>query len=76
MEPIVASLLELVRLRRPHAIICTHFLLLNLLAREKRKGRLEAPLYAVVTDYTGHIYWMDPYAADRDGAASRGEFIK
>jgi processive 1,2-diacylglycerol beta-glucosyltransferase len=57
----VTELAELVRRRRPHAVICTHFLPLNLLAREKRKGRLEAPLYAVVTDYTGHIYWVDPY---------------
>jgi processive 1,2-diacylglycerol beta-glucosyltransferase len=56
----VTELKEMVQHYRPDAIICTHFLPLNLLAREKRKGRLEAMLYCVVTDYTGHVYWVDP----------------
>ena len=51
---------DMVAERRPDAIICTHFLPLNLLARQKRIGRLSAPLYCVVTDYTGHVYWVDP----------------
>lgn len=56
----VTELRALIEHYRPDAVICTHFLPLNLLAREKRKGRLEARLYCVVTDYTGHVYWVDP----------------
>jgi processive 1,2-diacylglycerol beta-glucosyltransferase len=56
----VSELAALVRQRRPDAVICTHFLPLNLLAWEKRKQRLTVPLYCVVTDYTGHIYWVEP----------------
>ena len=44
----------------PDAIVCTHFLPLNLLARERRKGDLPIPLYGVVTDYTGHAFWVYP----------------
>jgi processive 1,2-diacylglycerol beta-glucosyltransferase len=44
----------------PDAIVCTHFLPLNLLARERRAGDLPVPLYGVVTDYTGHAYWVYP----------------
>ncbi len=57
----VTELNKLVRRCQPDAIICTHFLPLNLLAREKKKGRLAPPLYCVVTDYTGHVYWVNPY---------------
>jgi processive 1,2-diacylglycerol beta-glucosyltransferase len=56
----VTELQAMVEHYKPDAIICTHFLPLNLLAREKRKGRLEALLYCVVTDYTGHVFWVDP----------------
>jgi processive 1,2-diacylglycerol beta-glucosyltransferase len=56
----VTELAALVRQRRPDAVICTHFLPLNLLAWAKRKQRLTVPLYCVVTDYTGHIYWVEP----------------
>jgi processive 1,2-diacylglycerol beta-glucosyltransferase len=45
---------------RPDAVLCTHFLPLNLLARERRKGRFAIPLYCVVTDYIGHAYWVEP----------------
>jgi processive 1,2-diacylglycerol beta-glucosyltransferase len=51
---------ELITERRPDAIICTHFLPLNLVAREKRKGRISCPLYCVVTDYTAHVFWAAP----------------
>jgi processive 1,2-diacylglycerol beta-glucosyltransferase len=56
----VTELAALVRQRRPDAVICTHFLPLNLLAWAKRKQRLTVPLYCVVTDYTGHIFWVEP----------------
>jgi processive 1,2-diacylglycerol beta-glucosyltransferase len=56
----VTQLNELIAERRPDAIICTHILPLNLVAREQRKGRISCPLYCVVTDYTAHVFWAAP----------------
>ena len=56
----VGGLADVVRQRQPDVVICTHFLPLNLLAGERKRGRLEMPLYCVVTDYTGHVYWVEP----------------
>jgi processive 1,2-diacylglycerol beta-glucosyltransferase len=46
-----------IRRARPDAIVCTHFLPLDVSLREKRRGRIEAPVYGVVTDYTAHGLW-------------------
>lgn len=58
----VTELDNLVEAYQPDTIVCTHFLPLHLLARQKRKGLLadSIPLSAVVTDYTGHAYWVYP----------------
>jgi processive 1,2-diacylglycerol beta-glucosyltransferase len=56
----IGELADVVRKRRPDVVICTHFLPLNLLAGERKRGRLDMPLYCVVTDYTGHVYWVEP----------------
>ena len=56
----VGELADVVRQRRPDVVVCTHFLPLNLLAGERKRGRLAMPLYCVVTDYTGHVYWVEP----------------
>jgi processive 1,2-diacylglycerol beta-glucosyltransferase len=45
---------------RPHAVICTHFLPLELLDRRVRKGKLATRLHAVVTDYDVHRIWYWP----------------
>lgn len=58
----VAELDELVERCQPDAIVCTHFLPINMLGREKRKGRLPQPLYCIVTDYNGHVFWVNSYA--------------
>jgi processive 1,2-diacylglycerol beta-glucosyltransferase len=52
---------QLVQRRHPDAIVCTHSLPLGLIARQKRKGRLKAPVYGVVTDYTAHVWWADEW---------------
>lgn len=57
----VTELVEMVQQHRPDAVICTHFLPLNLLAAEKRRGPFATPLYCVVTDYIGHAYWADSH---------------
>jgi processive 1,2-diacylglycerol beta-glucosyltransferase len=51
------GLVELLRESQPRAVVCTHFLSLEVALREKRAGRLEAPVYAVVTDYVAHGFW-------------------
>lgn len=48
--------------RRPDAVVTTHFLSLDALARRKRRGRLDAPLACVVTDYVAHGFWVEPDA--------------
>ena len=45
---------------KPHAVLCTHFLPLELLDRRIRKGKLATELHAVVTDYDAHRIWYWP----------------
>jgi processive 1,2-diacylglycerol beta-glucosyltransferase len=51
------KLVDLLRSREPRAIVCTHFMPLEVALREKRAGRISAPIYAVVTDYVAHGFW-------------------
>lgn len=44
----------------PDAIVCTHFLPVELLLRLKRRGRLPQPIYCVVTDVVAHCFWATP----------------
>jgi processive 1,2-diacylglycerol beta-glucosyltransferase len=43
----------------PRAVIATHHLPLVVLARARRRGRLQAPLVGVVTDYGAHAVWVE-----------------
>lgn len=45
----------------PAAILCTHFLPLELLSDLKGKGRLSTPVHAVVTDVSPHAFWVYPH---------------
>lgn len=56
----VNKLDEVVQRCQPEAIVCTHFLPVDLFARARRKGKLSIPVYCVVTDYTGHVFWVHP----------------
>jgi processive 1,2-diacylglycerol beta-glucosyltransferase len=56
----ITRLERLVRQFAPEAIICTHFLPVELLLRLKRQGRLPQPLYCVVTDFFAHAFWVMP----------------
>jgi processive 1,2-diacylglycerol beta-glucosyltransferase len=58
------KLVELLRESNPRAIVCTHFLPLEIALREKEAGWITAPVYAVVTDYVTHGFWRQ---ADADG---------
>ena len=42
----------------PDLAVCTHFLPPDLLARERRKGRLRCPVATVVTDFDVHGLWL------------------
>ena len=56
---IYGALADHVRSLAPRAVIATHHLPLVVLGRARRKGRLDAPLLGVVTDYTAHACWAE-----------------
>lgn len=47
----------------PDAIVCTHFLPAELLARQIRKGRVQVPVWLQVTDFDLHRMWVIPEMA-------------
>jgi processive 1,2-diacylglycerol beta-glucosyltransferase len=55
-------LLDMLARGRPRAIVCTHFLPLEMALVERRRGRLDAPIFGVVTDYVAHGLWRQPDA--------------
>ena len=56
----ITRLDRLIRRFAPEAIICTHFLPVELLLRLKRQGHLPQPLYCIVTDFFAHAFWVMP----------------
>ena len=56
---IFRRLLREVERLRPRAIVATHHLPLVVLGRARRKGLLDVPVTAVVTDYTAHAVWAE-----------------
>jgi processive 1,2-diacylglycerol beta-glucosyltransferase len=61
--------------QKPDAIICTHFLPAELLARVIGKGKLHCPVWVQVTDFDLHRMWVVPhmrgYFAANDEVAYR-----
>lgn len=59
---------------RPDAIICTHFLPMEVLGPLRERGMI-APVYGVVTDYRAHQFWacsgIDGYFAPTPVAAAQ-----
>ena len=53
----------------PAAIVCTHFLPVEALSYVRGRGRLNVPLYCVITDFTAHPFWVFPHV-DRYFVAS------
>ncbi|MCU0490698.1 MAG: galactosyldiacylglycerol synthase [Chloroflexaceae bacterium] len=74
------GLKEVIKSFQPNAIICTHFLPMELLVRLKRSAQLPQPVYCVVTDHAAHTFWtyteIDGYfvpdAQTRDQLIERG----
>jgi len=50
-------LLQLFQEDMPDAVICTHTMPLQMLARLKKKGLVSVPVIGIVTDYTNHYFW-------------------
>lgn len=42
----------------PDAVICTHFMPLEILGASRRRKRRQAPLFGAVTDFAVHSLWM------------------
>ncbi len=51
------------------AVVCTHFLPVEVLSPRRGSGRLRVPLYCVITDFTAHPFWAYPHV-DRYFVAS------
>lgn len=68
----------------PDVVICTHFLPMELISRWKKKRKSSLPLYAVVTDFALHTFWIveevDAYFVGNDDVArelqTRGAKVK
>ncbi len=54
-----AGLVKEVVAANPHTVIATHHLPLVVLGRARRRGRLDAALTGVITDYTAHACWAE-----------------
>ncbi len=62
-------LVRVVERESPDAVVCTHFLPVEALSHGRARGRLDVPLYCVITDFTAHPFWAFPHV-DRYFVAS------
>ena len=46
---------------QPDAVLCTHFLPLELLANSRKRRQRGVPLFGVLTDFAVHALWMCPH---------------
>lgn len=51
--------LQFLKKEQPDAIVCTHFLPFISLSMKMRNEGVTAPVFAVVTDFDAHQYWVD-----------------
>jgi processive 1,2-diacylglycerol beta-glucosyltransferase len=54
---------------RPHAVLCTHFMPLEIVGRMKARSETPRLLASIVTDFEAHALWMEP-AVDLYGVAA------
>lgn len=45
---------------KPNALVCTQAVPASVIAAQKRRGKLNLPFIAVITDYAVHSYWLYP----------------
>lgn len=53
-------LARVVERERPDAVVCTHFLPVEALEPLRARGRMDVPLFGVVTDFGVHPFWAMP----------------
>ena len=53
----VASFYRFLRAEAPDAVLCTHFMPLELIANASARKRRSLPLFGIVTDYAAHALW-------------------
>lgn len=51
---------KMLREHEPDLFVCTHFLPAEIIARLRRKGRVDAPFVLTVTDFDVHAMWLTP----------------
>jgi processive 1,2-diacylglycerol beta-glucosyltransferase len=51
---------SLIKRHNPQALVCTQAVPCSVFASEKRRGHLNIPLIAVITDFAIHSYWVHP----------------
>ncbi|HEU5099002.1 MAG TPA: glycosyltransferase [Roseiflexaceae bacterium] len=59
-ELLITRLDESISRYAPAAIVCTHFLPAEVLARQKLTGELHAAIYTTITDHVAHSFWLTP----------------
>jgi len=59
-ELLIARLDDYISRYGPAAIVCTHYLPADVLARPKLTGELHAAIYTTVTDHVAHSFWLTP----------------
>lgn len=58
------NFMDYIREMDPDAIVCTHFMPLEILAGKKKRGHFEVPVFCIVTDFGVHALW-EMQAVDR-----------
>lgn len=53
-------LVEYIKNYEPEIIVCTHPFPLGIVSYLKKKGTFRGPLFATITDFTIHSFWMFP----------------
>lgn len=62
-------LVRVLEAQHADAVVCTHFLPVEALSPVRGHGRMRAPLFCVITDFTAHPFWAFPHV-DRYFVAS------
>jgi len=68
------KLAEMLEREQPDAIVTSHFLLISMAENFLKKHRIKTKIFALVTDYGPHSYWLSSYVDTYFvGAESTGE---
>ncbi len=57
-RPFVTKLDDFVRANAPEIVVGTHFLPVEVLLAERKDGKINQPIFEVITDYMAHSNWI------------------